>query len=134
MRRSCVAVLLAVAVLFGVPAQAAAKRAITFTVDPVAEATVDGTSLTVQVTVGCPPNYEVLEAFGYVVQDGVESDPVYFPLTCRHKGRDYTLTVRAPEGQTWADGPAYLSGYVLLERKSDLLSVSPVARLEIVIP
>jgi ABC-type uncharacterized transport system auxiliary subunit len=73
MRRLCVAVLVAAAVLLGVPAQAAPEQTITFTVDPVAVATADGSSLTVQVTVGCPANYQILEAFVYVTQAGVQA-------------------------------------------------------------
>ena len=61
MRRLCVAVLVAATLLLGVPAQAAPEQTITFTVDPVAVATADGASLTVQVMVGCPANYQVLE-------------------------------------------------------------------------
>lgn len=123
------------AVLLGVPAQAAPEQTITFTVDPVAVATADGSSLTVQVTVGCPANYQVLEAFVYVTQAGVQSTFVGIPLTCRPKGQQYTLTVPAPEGQAWIEGTAAsLSGYVLLVRKSDTLSTSPVAPLQIVLP
>ena len=134
MRRLCVAVLVAAAVLLGVPAQAAPEQTITFTVDPVAIATADGTSLTVHVMVSCPANYRVLEAFVYVVQGGVQSTFVGIPLTCRSKGQEYTLTVPAPEGQAWVEGPASLSGYVLLLRKSETLSTSPVAPLQIVVP
>jgi hypothetical protein len=134
MRRLCVAVLVAATVLLGVPAHAAPEQTITFTVDPVAVATADGASLTVQVTVSCPANYQVLEAFVYVTQGSVQSTFVGIPLTCRPKGQQYTLTVPAPEGQAWAEGPASLSGFVLLERKSNTLSTSPTAPLQIVIP
>jgi hypothetical protein len=134
MRRLCVAVLVAAAVLLGVPAQAAPEQTITFTVDPMAVATADGRSLTVHVTVGCPANYRVLEAFVYATQGGVQSTFVGIPLTCRPKGQQYTLTVPAPEGQAWVEGPASLSGFVLLERKSETLSTSPVTPLQIVIP
>ena len=106
MRRLCVAVLVAATVLLGVPAQAAPEQTITFTVDPVAVATAGG----------------------------VQSAFVGIPLTCRPKGQQYTLTVPAPEGQAWAVGPASLSGFVLLIRKSDTLSTSPTAPLQIVIP
>jgi hypothetical protein len=108
MRRLCVAVLVTATMLLGVPAQAAPDQTITFTVDPVAVATADGASLTVQVTVGCPANYQVLEAFVYVTQGSVQSTFVGIPLTCRPKGQQYTLTIPAPEGQAWAEGPATL--------------------------
>ena len=134
MRRLCVAVLVAAALLLGVPAQAAPEQTIAFTVDPVAVATADGRSLTVHVTVSCPANYRVLEAFVYVTQGGVQSTFVGIPLTCRPKGQEYTLTVPAPEGQAWVEGPASLSGFVLLEHKSETLSTSPVAPLQIVTP
>jgi hypothetical protein len=134
MRRLCVAVLVAAALLLGVPAQAAPEQTITFTVDPVAVATADGRSLTVHVTVSCPANYRVLEAFVYVTQGGVQSTFVGIPLTCRPKGQEYTLTVPAPEGQAWVEGPASLSGFVLLEHKSETLSTSPVAPLQVVTP
>ena len=134
MRRLCVAVLVAAAVLLGVPAQAAPVQTITFTVDPMAVATADGRSLTVHVTVSCPANYRVLEAFVYATQAGVQSTFVGIPLTCRPKGQPYTLTVPAPEGQAWVEGPASLSGFVLLERKSETLSTSPVTPLQVVIP
>jgi hypothetical protein len=119
--------------LLASPAPAATKT-ITFSVDPVAVATADGTSLTVQVTVGCPANYEVLEAFVSVVQAGGQSDFVGIPLTCRPNGQEFTLTVPAREGQVWTAGPASLSGFVLLIHKSATLSASPVAALEIVVP
>jgi hypothetical protein len=134
MRRLCVAVLVAATVLLAVPAQAAPEQTITFTVDPVAVATADGASLTVQVTVSCPANYQVLEAFVYVTQGSVQSTFVGIPLTCRPKGQQYTLTIPAPEGQAWAEGPASLSGFVLLVRKAETLSTSPTAPLQIVIP
>ena len=134
MRRLCVAVLVAAALLLGVPAQAAPEQTIAFTVDPVAVATADGRSLTVHVTVSCPANYRVLEAFVYVTQGGVQSTFVGIPLTCRPKGQEYTLTVPAPEGQAWVEGPASLSGFVLLEHKSETLSTSPVAPLQVVTP
>jgi hypothetical protein len=134
MRLLCVAVLIAATVLVGVPAQAAPEPTITFSVDAVAVATADGTSLTVHVTVGCPANYQVLEAFVYVLQGSVQSTFVGIPLTCRPKGQQYTLTVPAPAGQAWAAGPASLSGFVLLEHKSKTLSTSPTAPLQIVIP
>ena len=70
-----------------------------------------------------------------VTQAGVQSTFVGIPLTCRPKGQQYTLTVPAPEGQAWIEGTAAsLSGYVLLVRKSDTLSTSPVAPLQIVLP
>jgi hypothetical protein len=100
----------------------------------VAIAAADGTSLAVDVTVSCPANYQVLEAFVYVTQGGVQSTFVGIPLTCRPKGQQYLLTVPAPEGQAWVEGPATLSGYVLLVRKAETLSASPVAPLQIVIP
>ena len=128
------AVLIAATVPFGVPAQAAPEQTITFTVDPVAIAAADGTSLAVDVTVSCPANYQVLEAFVYVTRGGVQSTFVGIPLTCRPKGQQYPLTVPAPEGQAWVEGPATLSGYVLLVRKAETLSTSPVAPLQIVIP
>jgi hypothetical protein len=86
------------------------------------------------VTVSCPANYQVLEAFVYVVQGGVQRRFAGIPLTCQPKGQKYTLTVPAPDGQAWAEGPASLSRYVLLARKSQTLSTSPVAPLQIVIP
>jgi hypothetical protein len=134
MRRLCVAVLIAATVPFGVPAQAAPEQTITFTVDPVAIAAADGTSLAVDVTVSCPANYQVLEAFVYVTQGGVQSTFVGIPLTCRPKGQRYPLTIPAPEGQAWVEGPATLSGYVLLVRKAETLSTSAGAPLQIVIP
>ena len=85
-------------------------------------------------TVSCPANYQVLEAFVYVRQGGVQGTFVGIPLTCRPKGQQYPLTVPAPEEQAWVEGPATLSGYVLLVRKAESLSTSPVARLQIVIP
>jgi hypothetical protein len=122
------------AALLASPAHSAAPTTITFSADPVAVATADGTSLTVQVTVGCPANYQVLEAFVYVTQAGTQSNFVGIPLMCRPRGQEYTLTVPAPEGQVWTAGPASLSGFVLLIRKSETLSASPVAPLEIVVP
>jgi hypothetical protein len=122
------------AVLFATPVHAAPQTTITFSADPIAVATADGTSLTVRVTVGCPANHEVLEAFVYVTQAGAQSNFVGIPLMCRPKGQEYTLTVPAPEGQVWTAGPASLSGFVLLVRKSETLSASPGATLEIVVP
>ena len=86
MRRLCIAALVAAALL-GIPAEAAPERTITFTVDPVAVATADGMSLSVRVTVGCPANHEVREAFVYVTQGGTQSNFVGIPLTCRPRGR-----------------------------------------------
>jgi hypothetical protein len=136
-RRLGLALLLGATVAVGAaaqPAAAAPVRTITFTVDPVAVATADGASVTVHVTVGCPSNHQVLEAFVYVTQGGAQSNFVGIPLTCRPKGQEYTLTVPAPEGQTWAEGSASLSGFVLLIRKSETLSASPSAPVQIVIP
>ncbi len=135
MKRLLVAVLVSVAALLSVvPASAAPTQTITFTAEPVAVATADGTSLTVRTTVGCPANYNVLEAFVYVVQGGQQSNFVGIPLTCRPRGQNYALTVPAPAGQAWVEGEASLSGFVLLERKSTTLSASPVAPLQVVIP
>jgi hypothetical protein len=134
MRHLCIAAFVAAALLLGVPAEAAPERTITFTVDPVAVAATDGKSLSVHVTVGCPPNHQVLEAFVYVTQVGVQSTFVGIPLTCRPKGQEHTLIVPAPTGQTWVEGPASLSGFVLLIFKSETLSASPVAPLQVVIP
>jgi hypothetical protein len=122
------------AALLASPAHSAAPTTITFSADPEAVATADGTSLTVKVTVGCPVNYQVLEAFVYVTQAGTQSNFVGIPLLCRPRGQEYTLTVPAPDGQVWTAGPASLSGFVLLIRKSETLSASPVAPLEIVVP
>ncbi len=121
------------AALLASPAHSA-PTTITFSADPVAVATADGTSLTVQVTVSCPASYQVLEAFVYVTQAGTQSNFVGIPLMCRPRGQEYTLTVPAPEGLVWTAGPASLSGFVLLIRKSETLSASPVAPLEIVVP
>ena len=133
MRRLYMTVLVAAALLSVVPAPAAAQ-AITFTVEPVAVATPDGTTLTVRATVGCPANYSVLEAFVSVTQGDQSSNFVGIPLKCRPHGQEYALTVPAAEGRAWAEGGASLSGFVLLERKSTTLSASPVAPLQIVIP
>jgi hypothetical protein len=134
MKRFCMALLIAMALLPMPPASAAMTKGITFSVDPVAVASPDATSLSVRVTVGCPANYDVLEAFVYVTQGDRQSNFVGIPLTCRPRAREYELTVHAPEGQTWAEGTASLSGYVLLERKSTTLSLSPGAALNVVIP
>jgi hypothetical protein len=134
MRRLCVVVLVAAALLSVAPASVAATKEITFSVEPVAVSSADGTTLTVRVTVSCPANYSVLEAFVYVVQGGQQSNFVGIPLTCRPSGQEYTLTVPAPEGQAWTEGDASLSGFVLLERKSTTLSASPAAPLQVVIP
>jgi hypothetical protein len=122
------------AALLASPAHSAVPTTITFSADPVAVATADGTSLTVKMTVGCPANYQVLEAFVNVTQAGTQSNFVGIPLLCRPRGQEYTLTVPAPEGQVWTAGAASLSGFVLLIRKSETLSASPVAPLEIVVP
>jgi hypothetical protein len=135
MKRFCVTLLIAAALLLPVPpASAAVTRGITFSADPVAVASADGTSLTVRVTVACPANYTVLEAFVYAAQGGQQSNFVGIPLTCRPRGTEYELTVPAPVGAVWAEGPASLSGFVLLERKGTTLSTSPTATLNIDIP
>jgi hypothetical protein len=115
------------------PASATAKT-ISVSVDPVALATPDGASLTVRLTVACPAGYDVLEAFVYVVQGDVTSNFVSIPLRCRNQPRDYTLTVPAPDGQVWTAGQASLSGYILLLRRSETLSSSPSATLQVVVP
>jgi hypothetical protein len=135
MKRLVLPVLVAAALLSAVPTSAAAPTTgITFSVDQVAVASPDGTSLTVRVTVACPANYSVLEAFVYVTQGGQQSRFVGIPLTCRPRGTEYELTVPAPEGGVWSEGPASLSGFVLLERKGTTLSTSPTAPLTVMTP
>jgi hypothetical protein len=112
----------------------AAEKTISVSVDPVALATAGGGSLTVRMTVACPAGYDVLEAFGYVVQGGATSSFVPIPLICRNQPRDYTLTVPAPDGHVWTAGEASLSGYILLIRRSETLSSSPSATLQVVVP
>jgi len=111
----------------------AASKTISVTVDPVAQATAGGASLTVHLTVSCPAKYHVLEAFVYVAQGGSSSNFVSIPLLCRNRPREYTLTIPTPEGQAWAAGEASLSGYILLQRKSKTLSSSPTATLQVVV-
>ena len=136
MKRFCLTLLLAAVLplLAVMPASAAPTQAITVSVESIAVASADGTSLTVRLTVSCPANYTVLEAFLYVVQGGQQSNFVGIPLSCRPHGRQYTLTVPALGGLTWSAGEASLSGYILLERKSTTLSASPAASLQIVFP
>lgn len=134
MKRLVLPVLVAAALLSAAPATAAVEPQITFSVDPVAVASPDATSLTVRVTVACPANYRVLEAFVYVTQGDQQSNFVGIPLTCRPRGTEYELTVPAPGGGAWTEGPASLSGFVLLERKGTTLSTSPTATLSIDFP
>jgi hypothetical protein len=115
------------------PASAATKT-ISVSVDPIAVATAGGTSLTVRMTVACPAGYDVLEAFIYVVQGDTTSNFVGIPLECRNKPQDYTLAVPAPDQHVWTAGPASLSGYILIIRRSETLSASPSAALQVVVP
>jgi hypothetical protein len=135
MKRLVLPVLVAAALLSVAPTSAAAPTTgITFSVDPIAVASADATSLTVRVIVACPANYTVLEAFVYVTQGGQQSNFVGIPLTCRPRGTEYELTVPALGGAAWTAGPASLSGFVLLERKGTTLSTSPTETLTIVTP
>jgi hypothetical protein len=137
MKRLFVVIVGALATLFAgssLGSAAAQANTITFTAEPVAVASPGGTTLTVQVEVSCPARYDVLEAFIYVQQGGVSSNFVGIPLTCRPSGQQYTLTVPAPEGSVWTAGAASLSGYILLIHKSETLSTSPSAALQVVFP
>jgi hypothetical protein len=81
--RLCVVVLVVAALLSVAPASVAATKEITFSGEPVAVAPADGTTLTVRVTVSCPANHSVLEAFIYVVQSGQQNNFVGIPLAER---------------------------------------------------
>jgi hypothetical protein len=115
------------------PATAAAKT-ISVSVDPIAVATAGGASLTVRMTIACPAGYDVLEAFVYVVQGDTTSNFVPIPLVCRNQPQVYTLAVPAPDQRVWTAGTASLSGYILLGRRSETLSSSPSATLQVVVP
>jgi hypothetical protein len=80
-----------------------------------------GVAALVEVTITCPSGGEVLEAFVYVTQNGLETQFAPVPVTCDGTPRTTTNRAELLEG-VLRKGSAHASAYVLLTSGE---SVSP---------
>lgn len=87
-----------------------------------------GQAVQVRVSVTCDPASEVLEAFVYVTQDGIESDFAFLPVQCTGKPERFTVTASTFEEDQFHNGNARASAYVLL---TDDTTVSPTRIIKI---
>ena len=84
-------------------------------IDPNATLLNGGQSAQISVTVECSPgNAEILEAFIYISQDGIQSNYTPIPVECRGGRNTYQVTVTANEGETFKSGEAHSSAYILI--------------------
>ena len=126
MRRAALACLVTLLVVLSVGASIAeaAPRSLQASIAPEATLVDGGSAALLSVTVSCAGGSDVLEAFVYVTQDGLQSSFAPIPVHCGGT-RAYTVRVAAPAGTTFHVGTASASGYVLVDRKGTTSSTSP---------
>lgn len=125
-------VLLAMVGLAGMlPAPAAlAQETVTAQIAKKAVLVDDRLAVLVTVTATCTTGSEVLEAFVYVVQDGVTSQFAGIPVVCDDAAHTFTVRVAALDA-TFVPGRATASGYVLITTATGTASTSPTAEIRI---
>jgi hypothetical protein len=74
-----------------------------------------GQSAQVTVTVKCSPgNAEIIEAFVYITQEGIQSNFAPIPVVCRGGSNMYQITISTSGGETLKTGLAHASAYILI--------------------
>jgi hypothetical protein len=109
--RTMIGAFLALGLLIGA---ASALESVIVELGKRAELIADGQAVEVEVEVTCALGWEVLEAFGYVVQDGNQSQFAGIPVKCKNKLREYVIRVSAFPESPFHQGEAIASAFVLL--------------------
>ena len=112
-------VIAAVALLAALVVAAPVAAAPTAQIAPEADRLKGGKFVSVAVTVTCGSGETVLEAFVYLVQNGMQSP--FAPIrgvVCDGTPHVYAVTVAAPAGERFRRGEAQASGYVLTDAGS----------------
>jgi hypothetical protein len=104
---------LALAAVLATPGVAAAKKVAVSLADT-ATLQEGGDAVAIDVTVRCPRNLDVLEAFLYVNQDGHQGQFAGIPVRCVGRPLTYTVVARAAEEAPYHEGEAFSSAFVLL--------------------